>query len=156
MLGSSHDVTQVLRGAFGGHDVTLQCAVTVTPANITIVGLTALGLRAFTVKYDGVHLEAERAPQVPEFFKPEQLLNDFQLVFWPLPALEKVLEGTDWHVSEPHAGTRRLRSGDRLVAEVHYADANAWAGRAWIAHFDIPYTISIESRLLNARRPGEQ
>jgi hypothetical protein len=145
----------VLRGAFGAREVTLQCAVSATPTNISIVGLTALGLRAFTIKYDGVRVQAERAPQVPEFFKPEQLLNDFELVFWPLESLQQALAGTEWRVSEPHVGTRRLRFGERLIAEVHFADADPWSGRAWLVHFDVPYTISIESRPLHAQRADE-
>jgi hypothetical protein len=145
----------VLRGAFADREVTLQCAVNATPANVTVVGLTVLGLRAFTIKYDGARVDAERAPQVPEFFRPEQLINDFQLVFWPLPALQKAFEGTEWRVTEPHAGTRRLRQGDKLIAEVHYADLDPWAGRVWIVHFDVPYSIGIESRPAKVARAGE-
>jgi hypothetical protein len=145
-LGSSREITQILRGAFGPREVTLQCVVNATADNMTIVGVTPLGLRAFTIKYDGEHVDAQRAPQVPEFFKPEQLINDLQLVFWPLPALQKTLAGTEWRVTEPHVGTRRLHRGDRLIAEVHYADPDPWAGRVWIVHFDVPYTIGIESR----------
>lgn len=149
-LGNSLEVAQILRGAFGAREITLQCAVNATSTQLHVVGLTSLGLRVFTIKYDGEHLEAEHAPQVPEFFKPEQLVNDLQLVLWPLSALQQTFAGTQWQVSEPHVGTRRLRRAGELIAEVHYADPNPWSGRAWIVHFDVPYTIGIESRLAQA------
>jgi len=146
-LGNSLEVTQILRGAFGAREITLQCAVNATSTQLHVVGLTSLGLRVFTIKYDGEHLEAEHASQVPEFFKPEQLVNDLQLVFWPLSALQQTFAGTQWQVTEPHVGTRRPRRAEQLIAEVHYADPDPWTGRAWIVHFDVPYTVGIESRL---------
>jgi Protein of unknown function (DUF3261) len=144
-LGSTKQVRQVLRGAFGGRDFNLQCVVQVQADRLTIIGVTALGLRAFTINYDGRKLDEQRAPQLPDFVSAKQLLNDLQLVFWPLNALDAALRPAGGEVVEPFAGTRRLLQQGRLLAEVHYADADPWAGRVWLSNFAYGYSLYIET-----------
>ena len=139
---------QVLRVAVGEREATLNCVVAVTQQNITIVGMTALGLRAFTVKFDGEHVTAEAQAAVPQAMPPERLVNDLQLVYWPLATLKKALARSDWQVSEPAPFTRRLRRGDRLIAEVHYSAVDAWNSRAWLVNLEFDYTLNIESQRL--------
>jgi hypothetical protein len=150
-LGSSHQVKQILRGTYGTQDFSLQCVISAQPQLLTVVGLTALGLRAFTLKYDGQNLNEERAPQLPEFVKGSQLLNDVQLAFWPLPALQAALNPAGWEVSEPYKGTRRLQHEGRLIAEVHYADADPWNGRAWLSNFSYGYSLYLETSAVDAK-----
>ena len=147
-LGVTLTANQVLRVAVGEREATLNCVVAVTPQNITIVGVTALGIRAFTVKFDGEHVTADAQTAVPQALPPERLVNDLQLVYWPLATLQKALARSDWQVSEPAPFTRRLRRGDRLVAEVHYSAANAWNSRTWVVNFENDYTLNIESQRL--------
>jgi len=144
-LGRSVRVKQVLHAAFDGHTVDLQCVLTVEPQRVSIVGLNALGLRAFTIGYDGTRIDEQRAPQVPAAVGGTRLLDDVQLVYWPLPALQAVLVPAGWTVVEPFAGTRRLLRGESLVAEVHYADQDPWSGRVWLVNFENRYSLSIET-----------
>ena len=137
-------VTQVLRGDYAEHGFSLRSVVTVDAQQLTVIGLTAMGLRAFTLKYDGEHLSEERAPQVPEALQARQLLNDLQLAFWPLSALQQSWQAAGGELSEPYPGTRRLQRAGVLLAEVHYA-SDPWNGRVWLRHFDYPYSLYIES-----------
>ena len=130
-LGRAVQVKQILRGAFGGKEINLQCVVTVQPQQLTVIGLTSLGLRAFSVTYDGEQVVEERATQMPDSIRGERLINDIQFAFWSLPALQTALQGTGWEISEPFPGTRRLSRDGNLIAEVHYADSNPWSGRIW-------------------------
>ncbi|MGE0115891.1 MAG: DUF3261 domain-containing protein [Steroidobacteraceae bacterium] len=143
-LGQTRQITQILRGDYGDASFKLRSVVTVDAQQLTVIGLTSMGLRAFTVKYDGQNLSEERAPQVPEALQARQLLNDLQLAFWPLPALQQAWQAAGGEVSEPYAGTRRLQRAGNLLAEVHYAD-DPWNGRVWLRHFDHPYSLYIES-----------
>ncbi|HTP39201.1 MAG TPA: DUF3261 domain-containing protein [Steroidobacteraceae bacterium] len=143
-LGQTRQFTQLLRGDYGDTSFSLRCVVSIDDRQLSVIGLTALGQRAFTLKYDGAQLDEERAPQLPQAIGGVQLLNDLQLVYWPLPALQKAWQTAGGEVSEPYPGTRRLKRGGRLVAEVHYA-ADAWSGRVWLRHFDTPYSLFIET-----------
>ncbi len=151
-LGANVNASQVLRVAFGEREATLNCAVAVVSDRITLVGLTAMGIRAFTIKFDGTRVEAESSPGMPDSLPPERLLNDVQLVYWPLKALQSQMSGTEWEISEPVAGTRRLKRSGRVVTEVHYATADPWAGRAWLANLEFGYTLSIDSQRTGAAR----
>jgi hypothetical protein len=143
-LGQAHQASQVLRGDYGDASFSLRSVVTVDDRQLTVIGLTSMGLRAFTLKFDGQNLTEERASQVPQALQARQLLNDMQLAFWPLTALQSSWRDSGVDVSEPYTGTRRLKRGNELLAEVHYA-TNAWNGRVWLRHFDHPYSLFIET-----------
>ncbi len=151
-LGQSKQVTQVLRGDYADSSFSLRSVVTVDAQQLTVVGVTGMGMRAFTVKYDGQNLSEERVPQVPDALQARQLLNDLQLAFWPLPALQQAWQAAGGQVSEPYPGTRRLQRNGVLLAEVHVAD-DAWHGRVWLRHFDYPYSLYIETIPLETPGP---
>jgi hypothetical protein len=144
-LGRSAQVRQILHAAFQSRTVDLQCVVTVDPDRLTVVGLNTLGLRAFKVTYDGLQVDEQRAPQVPAFVDGARLVEDIQLAFWPLPALQATLAPAGWTVVEPFAGTRRLLRDGALVAEVHYATTDPWSGRIWLVNLRDRYSLSIDT-----------
>ena len=144
-LGASRTVNQIVRGAFGEREMTINCVVTVKDGVMTIVGVSAMGIRIFTMKYDGKSTSIDNTLPIPAQLTPERLLADFQLVFWPLEALQKPLAASGWQVSEA-TGTRRLRRDTHLVAEVHYASTDPWTGRSWLVNLEHAYTLSIDSK----------
>jgi hypothetical protein len=148
-----HAVSQVVRGAFGAREMTLSCVVTVKDGVMSVVGLNALGVRLFTIRYDGRLVSADKGIGVPEGLTPERLLADLQLVFWPLQPLQQTLQAAGYELKESVPATRRLRRGERLVAEVHYAQGAAadlahaaWSGRAWLVSLEYGYSLHIESQ----------
>lgn len=143
-LGQERQATQLLRGEYGEQHFNLRCVVTIDAQRLTVIGVTGLGLRAFTLNYDGEHLTEDRAPQLPSALQGNRLLNDLQLVYWPLPVLQRAWQTAGGTVTEPYPGTRRLQRGNELLAEVHYA-ADPWNGRVWLRHFDYPYNLLIET-----------
>ncbi|HEY6123990.1 MAG TPA: DUF3261 domain-containing protein [Steroidobacteraceae bacterium] len=147
-LGSDRVVSQVVRGAFGAREITIHCVVTVKDGRMTLVGLNSLGLRLFTVSYDGKAVTSETASAMSGPLMPERLLADLQLVFWPLTSLEKPMASAGWSLSEPAAGIRRLRRGDQLVAEAHYGSQDPWSGRSWLVNFEFGYSLQIDSQAL--------
>ena len=145
-LGSERAANQIVRGAIGAREMTINCVVTVKDGTMTVVGLSAMGVRLFTVRYDGHEVQAEKGLPTPEQLTPERLLADLQLVFWPLSSLQKPLQEAGWQVSEPAQGTRRLRRGDRLIAEAHYSDQDPWTGRSWLVNLEYGYSLQIDSK----------
>ncbi len=144
-MGADRAVSQIVRGAFGPRDMTLNCVVTVKDGTMTVVGLSAMGLRVFTIRYDGKTTSVDNTLPVPSQLTPERLLADLQLVHWPLQALIEPLRAGGWEVTEPAPGTRRLRRDERVVAEVHYAGSDPWQGRSWLVNLEHGYTLNIES-----------
>lgn len=147
-LGEERSVSQIVRGAFGSREMTLNCVVAVQDGVMTVVGLSAMGVRVFTIRYDGTTTTVDNSLPVPAQLTPERLLADLQLVHWPLRPLQAALRGGGWELSEPAPGTRRLRRGEQLIAEVHYAGPDPWQGRSWLVNLEHGYTLSIESKAM--------
>lgn len=147
-LGGERAANQIVRGAIGARELTISCVVTVKDGAMTVVGLNAMGVRLFTVRYDGMTVQSEKGLPTPEQLTPERLLADLQLVFWPLASLQQPLQDAGWQVSESTSGTRRLRRGDHLMAEAHYADQDPWTGRSWLVNFEYDYSLQIDSKAL--------
>lgn len=150
-LNSERAANQVVHGAFGDREMTMNCVLSVRDGVATVVGLTALGVRAFTLKYDGTNVQVENDLPVPPQLTPERLLADIQLVFWPAPALKSALSKQGWELTEPYEHTRRLKRGGKLIAEVHYDAAEPWSGRSWLVNLEHGYTLGIDSSVLPAR-----
>lgn len=145
-LGADRTVTQVLRAAFADREMTFNCVVKVDRERVTLVALSAIGERLFTLTFDGTKYDVQSAASVPAALQPERLLDDLQLAFWDLSTLQAALAGTPWQVTEPFAHTRRLKRAGQLVAEVHYLDSDPWTGRLWLVNFAARYSLSIDSR----------
>jgi hypothetical protein len=144
-LGANREVQQVLRAAYGEHEVVLRCVVHVSREHIEMVVLTALGQRALTVIWDGRDWKIDAAPAVPSQLRPQWLLADMQLALWPLAVLQTAYQPAGWQISESGGGMRLLRHEGKLVAEVNYADTDPWHGRYWISNFRYNYALAIEA-----------
>jgi hypothetical protein len=147
-LGANREVSQVVRGAFGARELTINCVVTVKDGALTVIGLNALGLRLFTLRQDASGVHVEQPMSGMEQLPPQRLLADLQMVFWPFAGLREPLQQAGWQLTEPAPGTRRLRRGDRLVAEAHFSAADPWSGRSWLVSFEHGYSLQIDSRAL--------
>jgi hypothetical protein len=143
-LDAPHQAQQILRAAFGEHEATLRSVVRTTPQHIEMITLTALGQRAMSIDWNGQDWKVDTAPMVPAALRAESLVADLQLALWPLATLQAAWQPAGWEVSEPGGGVRRLRHEGRLVAEVHYADADPWRGRYWIANFRYGYALAVQ------------
>ena len=144
-LGAERAANQRLHAAFGDREVSLDCVVQVNTRRLTVIGLVPAGPRLFNIDYDGEHVAAQRSSELPGQLQPEFLLNDLQLTLWPLAALQSAFGHSRWSVTQGDPRTRRLLRDRRLIAEVHYAGADPWNGRAWLVNFERGYSITIDS-----------
>ena len=137
--------SQVIHAVYGARAMTLSTAIQLDPAGLKVVGVTATGQRLFTVSWDGATVSAQKSAFVPDNVEPERVLADVQLALWPLAAVQAAFGKAGLEVTEPFAGVRRLRRGDALIAEVHYASADPWNGRLWFVNFEFDYSLTIDT-----------
>jgi len=110
-----------------------------------VVGVTATGQRLFTASWNGSTISADKSAFVPASVEPERVLADMELALWPLAAVQSAFSAAGLEVTEPFAGVRRLRRGDALIAEVHYASSDPWNGRLWFVNFQYDYSMTIDT-----------
>lgn len=152
-LGAPLQARQILHAAYGSDEATLQCVVDADGALLSVVCLTALGQRVFTLTYDGRELKTLRAPFAPDSIDPQRIVADLQLAYWPLEALQPAWQRAGYGVSEPRPGLRRVIRDGRLFAEVHSATpalsngrSAAWPARVWLVSFAYGYALDIETQ----------
>jgi hypothetical protein len=150
-LGAERSVQQVLNVAYRDQEATLSVVLDVTQTHLQVIGLNAVGVRLFTIDYDGDHLKAERLPGLPEQIDAQRMLADLQLALWPLTALQAATQNTTYTIGEPTAGTRRVKRAGKLYEEVHYAGSDPWTGKLWLANFEFGYSIAVESAPLDSK-----
>jgi hypothetical protein len=141
----TRSASQVIHAAYGARSIVLRTAIESAPGRLDVVGVTATGQRVFTAHYDGTRIDAQRSPFVPDRLDPERVLADMQLALWPLSAVQAAFRERGLTVTEPFAGVRRMSRGDTLLAEVHYASADPWAGRLWFVSFEFDYSLTIDT-----------
>jgi predicted exporter len=142
---SARSASQVIHAIYGPRAMTLSTAIQLDAAGLKVVGLTATGLRLFTVSWDGSVVSAQKSAFVPDKLDPERVLADVQLALWPLTAVQGAFGRAGLEVTEPFAGVRRLRRGDALIAEVHYTTPDPWNGRLWFVNFEFDYSLTIDT-----------
>ena len=141
----TRSATQVIHAAYGTRSVVLRTVIETAPGKLDVVGVTATGQRVFSAHYDGMTIDAQKSPFVPDKLDPARVLSDMQLALWPLPAVQAAFRERGLAVTEPFAGLRRLTRGDALLAEVHYATGDPWAGRLWFVNFEFDYSLTIDT-----------
>lgn len=142
---SARAATQVIHAVYGSRAMTLSTVVQLDAAGLRVVGVTATGQRLFTVSWNGADVSAQKSAFVPADVDPERVLADVQLALWPLPAVQQAFGKAGLEVTEPFAGVRRMRRGDALIAEVHYAGPDPWNGRLWFVNFQYDYSLTIDT-----------
>lgn len=148
-LDSTLQAEQVLHIAYGGDEHSLQCVVRDDATTLSLICLTGMGQRVFTLDYDGTALKTWRAPFAPDAIDPQRIVADLQFAYWPLPALQQAWQNGSTRLVEPRPGLRRLIRDDRIVAEVHSATADRFPARLWLVNFIYGYSLAIDSRMLN-------
>lgn len=116
-LGRSVAWQQKLEFVFDGKRETVEALLEVDPEEVRLLLHTA-GQSALRLRWDGRELEHSRAEWLPAALNAERVLDDMQLVYWPLASVQAALP-SDWRIDESH-GVRRLHHGAVEVLRIEY------------------------------------
>lgn len=146
-LGESLSAQQHLSGEARTRRFSGLVQLEIRPDHLAMAAVTATGQRLFELRLDEHGLDSEAAAWLPEDLQAERVLREFQLVFWPLSALQAALQ-PGWQIDEPTDGPsrrRQLRHNGALMIDIRYEAADAWSAPV---HLDNPqdgYRYSIRS-----------
>jgi hypothetical protein len=90
-LGRRVEQRQEVTFSYHGHTRSFQAALKVAPQNLTLIGLTAIGQRLFTLSWNGRAIRFKSSLNQLKHFEPKQVLADLELAYWPLPVLRAAL-----------------------------------------------------------------
>jgi hypothetical protein len=149
-LGRKLEATQLVTARYGDRAMIFEGHISATPERFLLVVVDPLGRKAMTVTWtdDGVTYEA--APWLPATVRPQNMLADIVLLYWPEAVVRQALLASGGTL----AASGQMRSISVAGQEVIHADYQpAGDGQAWAGHLhyrNLPwgYEMDISSVVL--------
>lgn len=83
----------------------------------------AMGQTGFRVRWDGEHLDEQRAPWLPRQVRAQRVLDDLQFALWPTAAIAAVLPAA-WTVTDDGEYRRLQHGGQEALRLQRHADGS--------------------------------
>ena len=136
-------VVQQITAHWQNREATLLCVLELDKHHIAMAGLSNEGLSLFNLNYDGKQLSVEKTPLFTDALAPEFIMADFQLVYWSIAELQKILPNPWRLVASPLK--RELYYRDEKIAAVQYlAPATDWAKNVELTNYRYHYQLHIK------------
>lgn len=141
-LGQSVSARQQVTIRFADNVHSLQVALKVAPDDLTLVGLTAVGQRLFTLSWNGQQAELHSSIHSIADIDPARILADLQLAYWPLPILRQALP--DNLSLEQYGSARVLWRDDKLLWFASSTGPDRWHSTVTIYNARAGYRLTIQ------------
>lgn len=143
-LGRDVDAVQLVSAHYGDQIYGFQTRLSAAAGRFTFVAVDMLGRRAMTVTWTDEGVIAEKAPWLPAGLRPESMLADIVLIYWPEGTVRRSLSGGDLQSSTTG---RAVFSGSQEVIRVDYqpAGSDPWNGRLQFRNIAWGYALDIRS-----------
>lgn len=142
-LGRLVDVMQLITARRGSDVYVFEGRLSATADSLLLVGMDGMGQRILTIRWTEGRMEVERASWLPESVRPENVLADIILVYWPEDSLRRALAPSGASL-ESSAGSRVIRQHGNDIIDVHY-EGQPWSGVARLRNLAWKYEIEVRS-----------
>ncbi len=144
------EAAQVVTARYGDQTYVFEGRLSITPERFSMVAMDAAGRRALTIRWTRDGITYEPASWLPSVIRPENMLADFILLYWPEPMVARTI-GSAGGVLAIAPGTRTLLIDGREIARVDYPPSTGddpLSGRVQYRNLAWGYSLVIESRIL--------
>jgi hypothetical protein len=148
-LGRAVDaVQQVMARREGGIHI-FEVRLQADGQRVRLVGTDPAGRRAMTIDWHEGQLAVERAPWLPEAVRPENILADLVLAYWPETALRRVLAGTNLSLTSGPGERVVRRDGHELVVVRYDGNRDPFSGAVRLRNTAWGYELDIHSMIVS-------
>lgn len=135
---------QLLTGSFKGKQQSLLVMLSADGQQLTLAGLSSLGIRLFRVTYDASGIHTEQSLVLPEMPPASQVLADIMLSHWPVAVwLPRLPAG--WTLVDK-GDRRQLRdAAGQLITEIRYLQRGTQRVPVSVQQFAFGYHILIQN-----------
>lgn len=119
-LGKSLSASHFVKATYNDKTHAFRLASTFTPNKIEIHALAAMGQEIFSMIYDGEQATVKTIIKLKKM-KPEYLLFDLQLIYWPKAQIQQSLSGTSLTIKDT-LNKRTIFSDNKAIIEISYDD----------------------------------
>lgn len=139
----SFNEQQLLTGTFNGQQQSLLVMLNGDEQQLTLVGLSSIGIRLFLVTYDARGIHTEQSIVLPQLPPASQVLADIMLSHWPLARWQSQLP-KGWSLRD--VGDKRQLTDNKgnLITEIRYMNRDQRRVPISVQQFVFGYHIRIQ------------
>ena len=143
-LGRTLEASQLVTAHYGGQTFTFEGYISVTPERLLLLGLDMMGRLALSVTWTEAGIQSETAPWLPEQVRPENMLADIVMLYWPEDSVRGALSGAgNALASGPRY--RSILSGGKEMIHADYDSDDPWTGTLNYRNLAWGYGLTVRS-----------
>ena len=138
---------QLVAARYGTQTYAFEARVSATREQFLLVGLDSLGRRAMTITWSDAAISYESAPWLPPQLRPENVLADMVLLYWPEATVRQALAPSGGAVAST-PGRRTITKGGEPIVQIEYgpsADGSPWASTLRYRNLAFQYELDVQS-----------
>lgn len=134
---------QLLTGTFNGQQQSLLVMLSGDEHQLTLVGLSSIGIRLFLVTYDARGIHTEQSIVLPQLPPASQVLADIMLSHWPIAQWQAQLP-KGWTLRDVEDKRQLTDNKGKLITEIRYMNRNQQRVPISVQQFVFGYQIKIQ------------
>jgi Protein of unknown function (DUF3261) len=128
-LGRFVDVVQLITARYRDRIFVFEGRLSASPERLQLVGLDGFGRRVLSIVWNGEYVSFSAASWLPDALKPENILADIAIVYWPEEAVRRGLAESN-AVLRADQRQRSISVRGKDIIHVDYGTPN---GEVWVA-----------------------
>jgi hypothetical protein len=144
-LGQNLQAAQLVTATYGEQTVMFGVHISATPERfLLVISLDPVGQTLLTMTWNSQGLTAKPEPWLPRQVRPENMLADIMLIYWPEAALRHALSVPDGAFV---VGTRSrtVSVAGKEVIRIAYGGDNPWDGSLTYRNLARGYQLAVDS-----------
>jgi hypothetical protein len=146
-LGRSVQVAQLVTARYGNDTYVFESHIDATPERFLMVGVDSLGRRAMTITWTDAGVISDTASWFPSSLRPENILADMTLLYWPETAVRQSLISSGGELSSGPRW-RSVRKDGKEIVRIDYEPAagdSLWSGKLHYRNIAWNYALDVQS-----------
>ena len=146
-LGHSVEATQLVTAHYGDQTFAFEAHINATPERFLLIGLDLMGRKLMTIDWTKDKISYATAPWVPAQLRPENILADIVLLYWPDSVVKTALAKSSGKLVTA-SGVRTIMSGNKQIWQATYESKpkdDPWSGQLHYHNLAWGYDFTVQS-----------
>ncbi len=143
-LGRTLEATQLVTAHYGDQTYVFEGHISASGNTLVLLGLDTLGRRAMTLTWSDNGLKTETAPWLPNQLRPENMLADIVMLYWPDDQVNAALAPSGGRLVA-NKRSRAIFDRDGEVMHADYSSDDPWNGSLSYRNLAWGYGLDVQS-----------
>jgi hypothetical protein len=144
-LARSVEAVQLISAHYGDQTFVFESRISITPERFFLVSVDSLGRKAMSITWTGGGIYYEAAAWVPEQLRPENVLADIVILYWPEDSVRRALIGGTLQAAPQR---RAIVANNKDVIRAEFRPTrpdDPWSGTLRYENLAWGYSLDIQS-----------